>query len=178
MSSEILEMVAAGTQSRWGEVEVPVFVQPGNEKAWEYQSQQQQAHSPERAEEGLETDSSWRCPAKVTGSLAQLKCIYTNAYSMGNNQEDLEAIVQQENVDIAAISETWWDGSHNWGATLDGYKFFGRDRLRRRGGGIALYIRECFDCLEFKNGYDRIECLWIRIRGKTNEADVIVGSLL
>lgn len=83
----------------------------------------------------------------MAGSLAQLNCIYTNAYSTGNNQEDLEATVYQENGDIVAILETPWDGSHNWGVTLDGYKLFGRDRLRRREGGVALYIMECFDCL-------------------------------
>lgn len=42
---------------------------------------------------------------KVVGSTAQL-CIYTNAHSMGNKQEELEAIVQLENCDIAAITET------------------------------------------------------------------------
>ncbi|GAB0205446.1 hypothetical protein GRJ2_003010200 [Grus japonensis] len=41
------------------------------------------------------------------GSVAQLKCIYTNAHSMGNKQEELEAIVQQENYHIVTIMETW-----------------------------------------------------------------------
>ena len=45
-------------------------------------------------------------PKKVAGSIAQLKCIYTNARRMGNKQEALEAIVQQENYDIVAIMET------------------------------------------------------------------------
>lgn len=49
---------------------------------------------------------------------------------------------------------------------MDGYKLFRRDRQGRRGGGIALCVRECFDCLEFNDGDDRVECLWIRIRGK------------
>lgn len=40
----------------------------------------------------------------MVGLTAQLKCNYTNARSMGNNQE-LEAIVQQENYDIADITE-------------------------------------------------------------------------
>lgn len=31
---------------------------------------------------------------------------------MGNKQEDLEAIVQQENYDMVVIMETWWDDSH------------------------------------------------------------------
>jgi len=37
---------------------------------------------------------------------AQLKCIYTNAHSMGNKQEELEAIVQQDSYDLVAITET------------------------------------------------------------------------
>ncbi|PKU46846.1 nipped-b-like protein [Limosa lapponica baueri] len=86
------------------------------------------------------------------GSIAQLKCIYTNACSMGNKQEELEAVVQQENYDIVTITETWWDDTHNWSAALDGYKLFRRDRPGRRGGGVALYVRECFDCLELNDG--------------------------
>ncbi|GAB0190216.1 mitochondrial enolase superfamily member 1 [Grus japonensis] len=35
---------------------------------------------------------------KVMRSVAQLKCIYTNACSMGNKQRELEAIIQQETV--------------------------------------------------------------------------------
>ena len=46
-------------------------------------------------------------PIKVAGSVAQLKCIYSNACSMGNKQEELEAIVQLENYDTVAITETW-----------------------------------------------------------------------
>ncbi|GAB0207466.1 mitochondrial enolase superfamily member 1 [Grus japonensis] len=93
--------------------------------------------------------------------MAQLKCIYTNVHNMGNKQEELEAIVQLENYDIVAITETWWDDSHNWSAAMDGYKLFRRDRQGRRGGGVALYVRECFDCLELDDGDERVECLWV-----------------
>ena len=37
---------------------------------------------------------------------AQLKCFYTNARSMGNKQEEVEAIVQQDGYDLVAITET------------------------------------------------------------------------
>lgn len=43
---------------------------------------------------------------KVVKSIAQLKCIYTNAHSIGNNQEELEATVEWENCDTLAITET------------------------------------------------------------------------
>ena len=55
------------------------------------------------------------------------------------------AIVQQESYDIVATMETQWDDSHNWSAAMDGYKLFRRDRQGRRGGGVALCVRECFD---------------------------------
>lgn len=32
---------------------------------------------------------------------------------MGNKQEELKDMVQQKNYDIVAITETWWDDSHN-----------------------------------------------------------------
>jgi len=38
---------------------------------------------------------------------AWLKCIYTNARSTGNQQEELEAIVQQDSCDLVAITEMW-----------------------------------------------------------------------
>ncbi|KAK4816014.1 hypothetical protein QYF61_011004 [Mycteria americana] len=112
---------------------------------------------------------------KETQTAAQLKCLHTNARSMGNKQEELEATVHQENYDMVAITETWWGDSHNWSAAMDGYKLFRRDRRGRRGGGVALYVRERLDSLELNDGDDRVECLWVRIRGKANKADIVVG---
>ncbi|KAK4832250.1 hypothetical protein QYF61_021602 [Mycteria americana] len=50
---------------------------------------------------------------------------------MGNKQQELEAIVQQEKCDIVAVTETWWDDSCNWSAAMDGYKLFRRQRQGR-----------------------------------------------
>ncbi|PKU44969.1 mitochondrial fission process protein 1 [Limosa lapponica baueri] len=108
-------------------------------------------------------------------STAQVNCIYTNAHSMGTEQEELETIVQQENYDIVAITETWWNDSHNWSAAMGGYKLFRRDKQGRRGSGVALYVGECFGCLVLNDGDERVECLWVRIRGKANKADIMVG---
>ena len=61
-------------------------------------------------------------------SVAQLKRNHTSAHSMGIKQEELEAIVQQKNYDIVAITETWWGDSHNRSAAVDGYKLLRMDR--------------------------------------------------
>ena len=110
--------------------------------------------------------------------MAQLKCIYANAHSMGNKQEELEAIMQQAGYDLVSIRETWWDHSHEWSAAMPGYRLFRRDRQHRRGGGVALYIRECFDAVELKAGNDKVESLWVRISGKTNKANILVVSVI
>ncbi|KAK4828095.1 hypothetical protein QYF61_023457 [Mycteria americana] len=99
--------------------------------------------APENGHVGIRTSPL----KKVAGSIAQLKCIYTNARSTGNKQEELEAIVQQENYDTVAITKTWWGDLHNWSAAMDGYKLFRRDS---------------------------VECLWVRIRGKANKSDIMV----
>ncbi|TRZ08586.1 hypothetical protein HGM15179_018522 [Zosterops borbonicus] len=101
--------------------------------------------------------------------------MYTNACSMGNKQEELEVLVQQQNYDVVAITETWWDDICSWSAALDGYKLFRRDRKGRRGGPMALYIRKAFDAIDIITSDDEVECLWVRIKGKANKADILLG---
>ena len=117
-------------------------------------------------------------PGSGVRSTAQLKCIYTNACSMGDKQEELDAIVQQDSYDFVAITETCWDDSHDWSAAMEGYKLFRRDRQGKQGSEVAMYVRDCFDCIELDGCDDKIECLWIKMRGKANKADILLGSVI
>ena len=63
-------------------------------------------------------------PGPGVRSTAQLKCVYTDARSMGNKQEELEVTVQQDGYNLVAVTETWWDNSHDWHAVMDGYRLF------------------------------------------------------
>ena len=91
---------------------------------------------------------------------AQAKCLCTDTCSMGNKQEEWETAVHLENYDLAAITEIWWDDSHNWNTTTEGYKLFRRD-MKCRSEGIALYTEECTDCeeLPLRNGEEQVESL-------------------
>jgi len=40
---------------------------------------------------------------------------------------------------------------------------------------VALYVRDCFDCIELNNCDDKVECLWVKMRGKANKADILLG---
>jgi len=108
-------------------------------------------------------------------SIAQLKCIYTNAHSMCNKQVELKASVQQDSYDLVAFTETWWDDSPDWSAAMNGYKLFRRDTQGKRGSRVALYARDCFDCIELGNFDNKVECLWVKMRGKANKADLLLG---
>jgi len=94
---------------------------------------------------------------------------------MGNKQEELEAIAQQHSYDLVTITETWWDDCLDWSAAMDGYKLFRRDRRGKRGSGMALYVRDCFDCIELNDCDDKVECLCVKMRGKANKADILLG---
>ena len=52
---------------------------------------------------------------------AQLKSPYTNTCSVGNKQEEMETVVQLENCDLIATTETWQHELHNWNATNEDY---------------------------------------------------------
>lgn len=47
--------------------------------------------------------------------------------------------------------------------------------IGRAGGGVALYVRERFDCTALTVNDDVVESLWLRIRRMENKGDVVVG---
>jgi len=75
---------------------------------------------------------------KSVCSACSMKCLYTIARSMGNKQEELEICVQPGDYDLVAITETWWDSSHDWNVVMDGYVLLRKDRPARQGAGVAL----------------------------------------
>jgi len=76
-------------------------------------------------------------------------CLYQRTE---HKQEELEAIVQQDHYNLVTLTEMWWDNSHDWHALMDGYSLFRKDRPTRRGGGVALYVREQLQCIKLCPG--------------------------
>ncbi|PKU35454.1 dtw domain-containing protein 2 [Limosa lapponica baueri] len=54
---------------------------------------------------------------------------------------------------------------------------FWKDRLGRRGAGVALYVRDQLECMEFCLGMDDepTESLRVKIKEQTNMDDIVVG---
>lgn len=64
------------------------------------------------------------------------------------NKRELEAIVQQAGYNLVAITEMWWDHSHDWSAAMSGYKLFRKDRQHSRGGGVAPHYKKDMEVLK------------------------------
>ena len=111
-----------------------------------------------------------RSPIKAARGKAQLKCLYTSARCLSNKQDELETVMNLKSYDLVAITETWWDDSHNWNTTTDGYRLFRRDRRGRKGGGVVLYVKEWIDCeeLPLRNSQEQVESLWVRKIGRAH----------
>ena len=99
-----------------------------------------------KSEQGIQvphSGGSTNLNKQIRGKTQGMRCLYTNAQSMGNKQEELELLVQQSRYDLMGITETWWDESHDWNVSILGYNLYKRNRPNKRGGGEeALYVRD------------------------------------
>ena len=69
-----------------------------------------------RSEQGIQVPHSGgrtNLNKQIGGKTHSMRCLYTNAQSMGNKQDELELLVQQSKYDLMGITETWWDESHD-----------------------------------------------------------------
>ena len=37
----------------------------------------------------------------------------------------------------------------------------------------AMYVRDFFNCIELSDCDDKVECLWVKMKGKANKADIL-----
>lgn len=81
--------------------------------------------------------------------------------------EELEAFVSSQSYGITGTGETWWKESLEWAAGCWG------GAAGRRGGGVALDVRERFDCRALRVGGDVVESLWVKIREVENKGDLV-----
>ena len=119
------------------------------------------------------------CPAgimevssdKTTRPIAKLNCLYTNVRSMGNKLEELETVAQFGKYDLIAITEPWWDESHDWNTLIEDYRLFRRDRQVRRVVELPSYVRKWTDCEELclRNSHDQVESLWVKTADQSSK---------
>ena len=79
---------------------------------------------------------------------SKLKIVYFNIRSLRSPSHlielrDWDAANKRHKTDVITISEIWLNTSvTNCEVSIDGYKLYRQDRLRKRGGGVCAYIRK------------------------------------
>ena len=97
-----------------------------------------------------------------------LKVYYTNSRSIRNKIDALRGIVCVEEPDVIALSETWLNTSGRDFKTefkIDGYHVYNKDREGRKGGGVAIYVKESLSSYvntEISSD-DSTETIWVEI---------------
>ena len=86
-------------------------------------------------------------------------------------------MVQTETIDVIAVTETFIDTINNDLASeynIDGFKFFNKDRVNRRGGGVALYIATWLNPVEITPNDTNIEHVCVRVTGNKIAVNISV----
>lgn len=55
--------------------------------------------------------------------------------------------------DLIGITEIRWSGSHDWSAIRYKYRVFWKNRLRKQGQAVVIYVKEQLECMKV--------CLWM-----------------
>ena len=105
-----------------------------------------------------------------------LKIMHQNIRGILSNFDMLQEVVAlHKNIDIVTLSETHLsEDSLIDLCELDGYTFLDRNRVHRKGGGVAIYIK---NNIAFQHKHDienSLECLWIEIFQKHSRSFLVV----
>jgi len=106
--------------------------------------------------------------------LPSIYVINVAALSKPHAVEQLAADLTSYDTDVAVITETHFKARHSDKViSIPGYKLYRRDRQRRRGGGVTVYIRANIQSDGWTKPSDDpdYELLWVQA------GDVIIGAL-
>ena len=104
-----------------------------------------------------------------------LKCVYFNARSIRNKVDELAAWISTWEFDVVAISETWIEQGQEWLLQVPGFRCFNQSRVGgRRGGGVALLVKESITVVERTFDVDsNVEVVWAEIRNRKGEVTLL-----
>lgn len=97
----------------------------------------------------------------------ELKIGEWNTRSMRRKINNVEDLIRQHQFDIFVIIETWLKDGWEWLVEIEGYQLLVLNRTSKKGGGIAVYIKEGikFDSSKTRKSAQGLpfEYLWINV---------------
>jgi len=100
---------------------------------------------------------------------------YTNARSLINKIDELRVVCSIERPLFVAVSETWFfESILDSEISINNYNLIRGDRKFRKGGGVALYVRQGIEYSEAELPNKYVESLWVNIKLSRKEK-ILVG---
>ena len=96
------------------------------------------------------------------------RMLLSNVRSVNNKIDEIAVIANENKVDLIALTETWTDENTSPDfLSINGFVLFSKSRTERRGGGVALYVNDCFNPRILPVIIpNEIEAIWVIIRPK------------
>ena len=94
---------------------------------------------------------------------SNLKIIHANARGLISKMQSIQSVLDEIEADNIAITETKLNTDRN--INIPGYKWIGRPRLSKEGGGVGVFVKQEItqSTTIHKIGEDNLEIIWIRI---------------
>ena len=116
----------------------------------------------------------------ITHNLLNFRIAHLNLRSIFTGFREFVDVTEVGKFDVVAVSETWLNSNTTSDmVAIRDYKFFRVDRSGGRGGGVGIYVKNCYctellpnQLLQNKDGFEN---LWIKI--KTNKISVVIGVI-
>lgn len=107
--------------------------------------------------------------------------IHFNARSLSKNFNDISDFLSAINYpfSIIAFTETWLQEHTPHCFDFSGYNFVYSNRIQKKGGGVAMLVRDCFEFKtrdDLKMCNDKIESIFIEIN-ISERKNIIVGTI-
>ena len=107
-----------------------------------------------------------------------LSVLHLNVRSLVRKLDEIKLLLNKINPDIVAICETHLHKNNEGMCTIANYSFVNLNRPSGRGGGLCLYIKNCYDFVvnnSFTTTTPHVESLFVNVN--INQVNHLVGEI-
>ena len=98
------------------------------------------------------------------------RMLLTNARSLSNKIDDLELVIDSNKVEVAVVTETWFNDASIYISNIPKYTTLSKSRTKKRGGGVAIFVKDNLSAHMLQHNCD-FECMWVKIRIRNQKSD-------
>ena len=80
--------------------------------------------------------------------------------------DEFDFTLSANQIDVAVVTETWFNDLTIQAADISHYSTFSKNRNNRRGGGVAIYVKNHLTVHPLASHKCDVECVWLKFKLK------------